>query len=518
MQTALASAPTSAPAPAFNMALASPQQDDIFAWFRSGEKRNLVVRARAGCGKTTTILAGVELAPEAAILLAAFNKDIADELRSRITNPRVEAKTLHALGYQFVRYRWKGITVEEGGNRRERSLAEAATQAIKGSLPTRAARNSAVPEEAIKLVGQLHSKGREICPFAQGGGDLVPLMVTFNLLPDEALAASGWNEHAICFAAHRAMQLAQQRPETTGIDYADMIYLPLVNDWVRAWYDLVVVDEAQDMTEAQLMLALRACRRNGRIAVVGDDRQGIYGFRGADSNALDNLKRALNARELGLTITRRCPKSVVALARVLVPDFEAAPTAPEGTIRRCDADTMLADVRPGDFIISRKNAPLVPLCLALLKQGVRARVKGRDIGRGIQALLRKLDAASLEALAPLLAGWVAHETSRAQKLPEGPRETRIEAVQDQAAIINALADGAADLADLYRRVVDLFSDEKDARAVVLSTVHRVKGLETSRAFLLDGTFRTGSLEEANIRYVAITRTKDTLVLVEGFDK
>lgn len=514
MQAALAFAPA---APAFNMALASPQQGDIFDWFRSGEKGNLVVRARAGCGKTTTILAGVELAPEAAILLAAFNKDIADELRSRITNQRVEAKTLHALGFQFVRYRWKGIKVEEGGNRRERDLAEAATKAIKGGLPLRAARNNPVPDEAIKLVGQLHSKGREIRPFARNGGDLVELMVTFNLIPDEALTAAGWSEHAICLAAHRAMELARTRPVNTGIDYSDMIYLPLVNDWVRAWYDLVVIDEAQDMTEAQLELALRACRRTGRIAVVGDDRQGIYGFRGADSSALDNLKRALKARELGLTITRRCPKNVVELAKALVPDFEAAPTAPEGTIRRCDGDAMVADAAPGDFIISRKNAPLVPLCLALLKRGVRARVKGRDIGRGIQALLRKLDASSLDELEHLLANWITHETARAMKLPEDTRDARIEFVQDQAAIIHALADGAGDLDGLNRRILDLFSDEKDSRAVILSTVHRVKGLEASRIYLLEGTFRTGSLEEDNIRYVAITRTKDTLVWVEGFE-
>jgi superfamily I DNA/RNA helicase len=46
----------------------SPQQDAIFDWFRSGQG-HLVVRARAGTGKTTTILQGIHHAPEDAILV-----------------------------------------------------------------------------------------------------------------------------------------------------------------------------------------------------------------------------------------------------------------------------------------------------------------------------------------------------------------------------------------------------------------------------------------------------------------
>ena len=57
----------------------SEQQESIFGWFREGEG-NLVVRARAGTGKTTTIIEAITYAPEEKILLAAFNRKIADEL------------------------------------------------------------------------------------------------------------------------------------------------------------------------------------------------------------------------------------------------------------------------------------------------------------------------------------------------------------------------------------------------------------------------------------------------------
>src|ERR1700761_7815745 len=87
----------------------SEQQVRIFNWFKSG-RGHLIVRARAGTGKTTTILEAVTHAPENKILLAAFNKRIARELEEKLGGWKfgapVEAKTLHGLGYSFVKYAW----------------------------------------------------------------------------------------------------------------------------------------------------------------------------------------------------------------------------------------------------------------------------------------------------------------------------------------------------------------------------------------------------------------------------
>ena len=63
-----------------------------------------MVRARAGCAKTTTSLEGVKQAPERRILVAAFNKLIADEANARLVGQdRVRAKTLHALGMGYIK-------------------------------------------------------------------------------------------------------------------------------------------------------------------------------------------------------------------------------------------------------------------------------------------------------------------------------------------------------------------------------------------------------------------------------
>ena len=74
----------------------------IFKAFRE-PAGHVLVRARAGCAKTTTSLEGVKQAPERRILVAAFNKLIADEANARLVGQdRVKAKTLHALGMRVV--------------------------------------------------------------------------------------------------------------------------------------------------------------------------------------------------------------------------------------------------------------------------------------------------------------------------------------------------------------------------------------------------------------------------------
>lgn len=505
-KTATAAVVTEAEAPAAIPASGertwSSEQNAIFEWCANGTG-NLIVRARAGTGKTTTILEGVKRMPEGKILLAAFNKSIATELQARVNDPRVEAKTLHGLGFAFLRQNWK-VRIDE---KNERGL----------NLARRACGADA-PFPILKLVRDLHGKARDMAPELAFGNrndlrDMASLATRFDLLPEDGW--KGWDARRVCESAIQAMKFAAEW--TATIDFADMIFLPIYHGWVRPWYDAVLVDEAQDMTSPQLYLATASCRAGGRVCVVGDDRQAIYGFRGADSGSIDRLKEELGAVELSLATTYRCPKLVVAMAAELVPGYTAAPNAPDGEIVGIDEDRMLDAAAEGDFIISRTNAPLVSTCLALLKRGTRAQIKGRDIGKGILALINKLGARTIPEIRPAIEGWVVNEMARAADLPEEAREARSEVINDQADLVLALAEGCADLAEMTRRCEDLFADNPNRGAVLLSTVHRVKGLEADTVYLLEKTFRPLTGEESNVRYVAITRAKRRLVLVRESD-
>ena len=482
------------------------QQQDIFRWFEQVDpdhNPNLVVRARAGTGKTTTIIEGVNRVPESSILVCAFNKKIAEELNSRIDNSSAVAKTLHSVGYQAIRREWGGIPVAKGNTR-----AEYLTNLVGGKT---------MPPQIHRLVTQLHTKARDMVPTSATREVLTDLAEFFDLVPDE-----GWGQYDLEFvvgSAYAAVQHAAICKPThdTGIDFADMIFLPLVWSLLSKDYDLVVVDEAQDLTVAQLTTAQRVC--SGRICLVGDDKQAIYGFRGADSGSLDRLKGELQALELPLTMTFRCAQAIVRRAQGLVPDIQAGPSNPEGTVDALGHPGMLEGVLPGEFILSRLNAPLVSITLQLLRQGKRARMAGRDLGAGILAILNKLkcyDRTPIEDLMIRLEEWERKTTTR---LAASGRLELVDRTRDQANMIRALVTdgGIRNTGDFIQRCQWLFTDDVDTEQILCSSVHKAKGLEAGRVYILqESLYRRGTTqEEKNIEYVATTRAKQHLTLVTG---
>lgn len=478
----------------------SDEQDKIFQWFRTGTG-NLVVRARAGTGKTTTIKQGVDLAADAKVLLAAFNQRTAQDLQAAIgkmARGDVEAKTLHSLGYQYVRYQWKGVKIEK-----DRDL-----------LLAREVAGQEAPDDMVTMVRDLAGKAKGVAPLVERARDLVDVAERFRLEPEQADEKRGYGMRWLCLAAFDAMVLAAERNDGT-INFDDMLYVPVRNGWVRPWYDMVVVDEAQDMSAVQLLLAQRACRKSGRIVVVGDDRQAIYSWRGADTGSIDRLKRDLSALELKLTTTYRCGRLIVERAQKLVPDYQAAPECHDGAVLPLHVSALVDAAQPGDFILSRKNAPLVGVCLALLRAGKPAKVAGRDVAASLMRLVRRIaekeNALTSHVLAKL-ALWKAKQLARVEGHKD--QETREQEIHDDVATITALAEGTRTIADINARIEAIFSDDV-GKAILCSSVHKAKGLEADRVFVLSATLMKGHGEEQNIEYVAVTRAKHVLYEVEG---
>jgi superfamily I DNA/RNA helicase len=478
----------------------SDQQVAIFNWFALAVGC-LIVRARAGTGKTTTIIEAIRHAPETKILLCAFNKRIAVELTEKLNDPRAEAKTLHALGFAFIRREWKNVKLDNNVE------FDRATRACPGAS-----------DEVIGAVKKLAGLAKNCAPFATVD-QLVDLCDDWSIEVEE----QGWNTVALAQAAKRVLDFSKV-PERDGrISFDDMLYIPVACNLIRPWYQMVVVDEAQDMNACQLIIAQKACKRGGRIVVVGDDRQAIYGFRGADSGSLDRLKTELKATELGLNTTYRCGQNIVALAKVLVPDYQAAPTAPMGVVDHLGYDQIFQAAKPGDFILSRKNAPLMVTCLRFLRAGIPCRVEGRDVGAGLAAVIKKFRARSVPDFVKRLDSWKEKEFKKAarRKDPEAARQV----AADQYETLLALSEGAANVQEITNRCFALFEDSIDAQtgkrnlkpAVVCSSVHKAKGLEAEHVFILEDTLlrKRPDMEERNIEYVAITRAKAHLTWVKG---
>lgn len=453
-----------------------------------------VVNAVAGSGKSTTIENAVDHIPAGcSALFVAFNKSIAEELGRRMAGKPVAVSTLHSYGLRT-------ITAALGRLRIDGKRVDGFCEYLHGTDRT----TFELRRDLAKTVSL--AKGA----LAKTAEDVDAIVDAFNI-------DSAFNGHRASFIADVLKILKRCEDTKDGaIDFDDMIWLPVVLNLRQRQFDRVFVDETQDLNAAQIEMVLRAVKSDGRICAVGDPRQAIYKFRGADDRAFNNVKDRLSATELPLSVCYRCAKSVIGHIQAELPEIaiEAAPDAALGEVVAVTKEQMVKDAGPGDFILSRSNAPLVGLCMTFLAEGRKANIQGRDVGAALAAFVKKSRAQSVEALRDYVEEWCRKEC---QRLAAKRRDTQ--AVEDRAACILALSDGAANVADVANRIESLFADSDDKNRITLSTTHKAKGLERDRVWLLEGTYRRyPEMEEENLYYVAASRARRTLCLVSGFEK
>src|SRR5690606_36459888 len=132
-------------------------------------------------------------------------------------------------------------------------------------------------------------------------------------------------------------------------------------------------DECQDINPLQYKMILRLLKPKGRLISVGDDKQLIYGFMGSNLSSFNDMRNRPNTTELPLSVSYRCPKKVVAFANTILPGTEALPDAPEGVVKIGSLD----EVKNGDYIICRNNAPLIEAFTYLTAKGKRCSIMGK---------------------------------------------------------------------------------------------------------------------------------------------
>jgi superfamily I DNA/RNA helicase len=468
--------------------------------------RDLVVLARAGTGKTSTMVEAVirfcRANPRAKVLTCAFNVKNARELDARLRDAGLDwkaasAKTLNSVGLATCKKAWgKGVAVD---GRKGRTIAKAVAEEYE-----RTAEEDEVPSGLAGKVAKLATMAKITLTDPRNAAAMVTLCNRF------AIADEQEEVGILVRLAGEAMERA--KADRMVVDFDDQLWFPHVFR-LQPWkHDLVIVDECQDMNASQLELARKSVRGGGRLIAVGDDRQAIYGWRGADSGFMGRMVKELNAITLPLPRTYRCGKAIVREAREIVPDYEGAESTVEGVVRTILVSKIVDEVRAGDFVISRANAPLLPICLDLLKRKVPATIQGRDIMGQLMGIVERSGCESTDCLLRYLDEYEVDERVKLEKADAD--DDVIEALSDRVACLRVLAPEHALCSDLLAHLDEVFTDRDDASKVTLSSAHRSKGLERDRVFMIADTFRRGDQED-NCRYVAITRARSELVYATG---
>lgn len=477
----------------------SRYQQGVFDFITSGQG-HAVVSAVAGSGKTTTIVQALKLTPpDAKVVFLAFNKHIANELAKK-SPPHVKVCTLHSLGLAALRQRGR-IKIDE----------YKLDNIIDEFLPI----DRDEPRDVIAALYSLRNNLKKLVSLVKAtlcdSSDGAAIQQTAD---HYGLELNG-DEEAIIGLLPQV--LARCAVDDHTVDFDDMIWLPVHLGLPLEKFDWVFVDECQDLNKSQIELVLRSIAEGGRVVAVGDASQSLYGFRGADTEAIGNIVAALDAVTLPLSITYRCPLSHVRLAQTIVPHLEAGPNAIEGIVENVSEDGVAERAKDGDMIICRVNAPLISLAFKLIRKGIKAVVRGRDIGKNLSDLIRKFNADSIDDLCFKIDEYVRRESLRLARRRD--RESLQIQLDDKVDTLRAVISDCATVPDVLYRLESLFSD--DIEGVVLSSVHRAKGLEANRVFILRPDLlphpKAQSVwqveQENNCRYVALTRSKSELFFV-----
>lgn len=497
--------------------VASAQQQAFLDWVSTGTG-SCVLEAVAGAGKTTTLLEAVDRTGGGVAILA-YNKKIAEEIKGKLQKRGVdwktaEAGTVHSFGLRAYRKTFPKVQVE--ARKVENLIAQAAIP-----LPaTHVLRQFSTI--VVKLVSYAKQRALGVIGLIDDTSAWFDIVDHFDIAFDDDDAQERLGEIVAA-----AIQILKASNAQTGVvDFDDLVYLPVLLK-LRFWrYRWVFVDEAQDTNPARRALVRALLAPGGRCVAVGDRHQAIYGFTGADANSLDLIRSDFNAIELPLTVTYRCPQSVVSFARQWVSHIEAHESAPEGSVRSIDAADLLQqnDLTAGTAILCRNTKPLVELAFRLIRSRIGCKVEGRDIGNGLVKLATKWKrVTTLHGLEQALEKWSAAQITKALAKKN---ETKAQAIEDQVETLKVIiADCRAQKTDSIKAVVTaiegIFGDNVES-LLVLSTVHKSKGREWRTVYWLD---RAGTLpskyarqawqieQENNLCYVAATRAQETLIEV-----
>ena len=121
----------------------------------------------------------------------------------------------------------------------------------------------------------------------------------------------------------------QYKQKNRYIDFGDIILyvkklleLPQVVETIKETYKYILVDEFQDTNKTQLDILTKIAENN--ITIVGDKKQSIYGFRGANFSNVDLFKQFFtNSKEIYLNENFRSSKQIIDSVNIVINEISS---------------------------------------------------------------------------------------------------------------------------------------------------------------------------------------------------
>lgn len=308
----------------------------------------------------------------------------------------------------------------------------------------------------------------------------------------------------------------------------------------RIGKSVLVIDEAQDMgaDEFALVKALMANNEDMRVIAVGDDDQNIFHFRGSDSKYLNQLSKVPGCRVFEMTENYRSARKVVDFANDFVLGIsKRMKNMPIRSMRDDDGWVEITKYHSGCMyqplvrslmdnqtkgsicVLTQTNEEAVTMAASLLRNGIKARlIQSMDGLRfwNLAEVRYFLKCIERSISTPVITDEVWSEAQRAL-VATYERSTALEYVRrsiDRFGQVNKVR-YINDLKEFFfESLIEDFCDIK-GEDVVVSTIHKAKGLEFDDVYLLVSGAFTPSDELLRKLYVGITRARKRLFIHTG---
>ena len=446
--------------------------------------------ARAGSGKTTFLVGFAEAAGGSGLYLA-YNRDIRTNAAGRFPS-HVVVGNWHSLAYgcEAAAFKKAGKPIREW---RPTEIMQAL------DLPASENRQAYAARET--LAAFLNSTDVRVGP------DHVPAQIAQGMHRRLRGSGGGISPDLSLEMLAQLQKVADQAQALWELSKDLSTKWPISHDgYLRLWHDkgpeldadYLLLDEAQDFTRVMRSVALS---QKARRIFVGDRWQQLYSYRGAV-----NAMQSITAESCALTESYRFGSAIAEVANSILTVHGEAELV--RGVAKHDSRVGAIDAERPYAVLSRTNAGVCVRAAALAAR-VPTAITGdvREIVDLMQSALALFTMKPAEVVHPLLRAFDSYRALEEYVEQTGDREC--------ALMVKLLSEHGASLKQIIATLRNNLVSP-DTAHVVLSTVHRAKGLEWNQV-VLDEDFQdiytvNGDVrvDEANILYVAATRARRVL--------
>lgn len=392
----------------------SAYQENILNTVKLTDK-NILVDAKAGSGKTSTLILISEAIQKQGnkCLFLAFNKHIVEELKGKMDTTDCAVKTIHSLGYSYLR----SFLYRQYGQNYKMDLDEnKLREIVKHKFEEEGYQQSVIEHNIDKTGTELKDFIRTLisetchlinfCRFhmtnyhEQDKVRKLALSCCRTIIEENI----GFDNYpTLVESVIDKLKNDFENPEiidglpTYKVDFTDMIYFPvyykMIPPWsIREYLDYVLIDECQDLSELQQEF-LKTLGNSSRFIFVGDEKQAIYGFAGADTKSIFKLTQRYDLEQLPLNICYRCPKKVIKLVQQeVLPTIEYNKERPDvGEVYCIERSEIIKNLEKNDVIITRRNSDLLRLFIDLsVKKKIQVRLLNKDLVNNVTNNLTRI--------------------------------------------------------------------------------------------------------------------------------